>query len=82
MAAVTCPRCGSTETYRVEEGRRVGTTRWECGSCGKAFSVRIPTELSRLILLSMQSRCAFGLSGIGLSGIVGKHPIPPCGHFG
>jgi transposase-like protein len=44
MTAVTCPRCGSTETYRVEEGRRVGATRWECGSCGKAFSVRVTDQ--------------------------------------
>ena len=39
MPAVTCPRCGSTDTYRIEKSRHGGTPRWECGDCGKSFVV-------------------------------------------
>jgi transposase-like protein len=37
MPAVTCPRCGSKDTYRIEEAGRGGTPRWECGDCRKSF---------------------------------------------
>jgi hypothetical protein len=40
MPAVTCPRCGSTQTYRIEEGRRGTTPRWECGDCRKSLFTR------------------------------------------
>jgi transposase-like protein len=39
MPAVTCPRCGSNDTYRVEEGRHGNSPRWECGDCVKSFFV-------------------------------------------
>jgi transposase-like protein len=44
MPAVTCPRCGSKDTYRIEEGRRGTRPRWECGDCRRSFVHVTPTE--------------------------------------
>ncbi|WP_156662970.1 transposase [Mycobacterium sp. 1274761.0] len=40
MPVVTCPRCGSTDTYRIDVSRQASAPRWECGDCGKSFLVR------------------------------------------
>lgn len=34
---VTCPRCGSAETYVVNDSRSLRTQLWECGDCEKKF---------------------------------------------
>ncbi|WP_370647051.1 transposase [Mycobacterium sp. IDR2000157661] len=33
----TCPRCGSSEIYVVNDSRSLRTQLWECGDCEKKF---------------------------------------------
>ncbi|WP_142405991.1 transposase [Mycobacterium sp. ITM-2016-00318] len=47
MPAVTCPRCGSTDTYRIDKSRQATASRWECGNCEKLFILPTPPGIAR-----------------------------------